>query len=302
MVAKRELEVVLPGFQTVVAGYLTVEPCVGWLQLSRPDKLNAFNATMWEEFPRALHELRRRSDLRAVVVSGAGRNFCSGIDTSYLKTIFNGMTEVPCPGESRDRLRKHILHMQEAYSALEGCPVPVIVAVHGVCVGAGVDLISACDIRFCSEDASFCVKEVDLAITADLGTLQRLPHIIGHGRASELALTARTVSGQEAAAMGLVARCVSGGGEGALSEAISVAKSLAAKPPLAVRGTKRVLLHSRDHSVADALEYVANWNSAQLMSQDLEKVVAAASGRRGPGAAGAGSTAYDSTKRPASKL
>eukprot|EP00775_Hariotina_reticulata_P009900 gene9899-10057_t len=170
----------------------------------------------------------------------------------------------------------------EAFSVLEQCRFPVIAAVQGACVGAGVDLITAADLRYCCLDAYFTVKEVDVAITADLGTLQRLPGIIGHGAACDLALTARQVNGTEAASLGLVSRCYDSRSD--MDEAVwKLAADLAAKSPLAVAGTKRVLLHTRDHpGVSDGLAHVALWNSAYLLSADMEELIRARSSKRAP--------------------
>lgn len=142
---------------------------------------------------------------------------------------------------------------------------------HGACVGAGVDIITACDIRVCTAGARFCVKEVDLAITADMGTLQRLPPLVGEGRARELALTARSFDGREALRMGLVTGCHETVAE-CVAAAADIARLIAAKPPLAVVGTKAVLLQRRQRSVQDSLDYVAMWNSALLLSNELEAV------------------------------
>lgn len=282
----------LAGFTVVTVGTLVSQPNVGWIQLARPEKSNAFNGPLWAEFPKAVQELQRKPDVRVIVVCGAGKNFCSGIDVSYLMSInASASTVSTCPATMRDHLRNHILQMQESFSSLERCSVPVIAAIHGMCVGAGVDLVTACDLRLCTDDAIFCVKEVDVAITADMGTLQRLPHLVGHGRAMDLALTARNVSAKEAAGMGLVTRVVPGGSPGVLAAAAELAASLASKPALAVRGTKRNLLYTRDNAVPVALDYVATWNSAQLISEDLARGAQQAAQKLAGGRAGGVKTA-----------
>ena len=160
--------------------------------------------------------------------------------------------------------------LQDSFTAFERCRKPVLCAVQGACFGGGVDMAVACDVRYCSADARFCVKEVDLAITADIGTLQRLPTLVGHGVATEMALTARVVGAEEAKAIGL---------EAAVAES---AAALAAKSPLAVQGTKQAMLHARDHSVGDGLEFVAMMNSARLTSEDLSEAMGAKFARRAP--------------------
>ncbi|GFR52635.1 hypothetical protein Agub_g15226 [Astrephomene gubernaculifera] len=312
----------LPGYTSIVAGHLAKAPGVAYLELARPHRHNSFHQELWEEFPRALRELDADESTRVIVLAAQGKNFCAGIDVAYLQRNFLTLLTPPpppaaaagggstaaapgpapapaCPGSQRAAMRRGILALQAAYSQLEGCRVPVLAAVQGRCIGGGVDLITACDLRLCSSGASFCVKEVDLAITADLGTLQRLPHLVGHGVAMDLALTARTVGAEEARRIGLVSTVVpdnnnggSGGGGGSgssssngrgavVAAAVALAASIAAKPALAVQGTKRVLLHSRDHPpVSAGLDYVATWNSGQLLSADLGAVMAAGAGVR----------------------
>lgn len=229
--------------------------------------------------------------VRALLLSGEGRCFCGGIDLSFLRARFLSLSgdAAACPGELRDGFRRSIQRMQAAFSALEACRWPAVAAIHGACVGAGVDLATACDLRLATSDASFVVKEVDLAITADLGTLQRLPALIGHGRAAELALTAAPLAADAAAAAGLVSRVYPTRGA-MMAGALALARGLAAKPALALAGTKRMLLRARDRpDVADGLEHVAAYNSAILLSRDLENLVAAASAPRArPGRGGGG--------------
>ena len=166
-------------------------------------------------------------------------------------------------------------------SAVAKCPVPVIAAVHGWCIGGGVDLISACDVRTASADARFSVRETKLGIVADLGSLQRLPRIVGQGNARELALTGTDIGAQRAQAMGLISE-VATDRDGALQAARAMAQEIAENPPLVVRGVKQVMNFGEDKSVDDGLEYVAAWNSAFLASEDLGEAVSAFAARRAP--------------------
>jgi enoyl-CoA hydratase/carnithine racemase len=172
------------------------------------------------------------------------------------------------------RMRQYIESLQECISSIERVPVPVIAAVHGYCVGAGVDLITACDIRICSEDARFCVKEVDLGIAADMGTLSRLPGICGDGIARELCLTASTITATRAYEIHLVSQ-VCETHDALLENARVLAKSLAAKSPVAIAGTKECLLYHRDHgNVKDSLTYVAMMNAAMLPgNKDIDMIM-----------------------------
>lgn len=174
------------------------------LILNRPSQLNALSLDFFDELPEALSSLDQNPDVSVIILSGAGKHFCSGIDLASLSSISAQASSGGDRGRSSEGLRRRIKSMQAAITAVEECRKPVIAAVHGACIGGGVDLVTACDVRYCSEEAFFSIKEVDLAIVADLGTLQRLPRIVGHAKAMELALTARRFSGSEAKDLGLV--------------------------------------------------------------------------------------------------
>ena len=168
-----------------------------------------------------------------------------------------------------------IQFLQDAVSAPEKCKVPVIAAISGYCIGGAIDLVTACDLRYCADDATFCVKETDLAIVADLGTLQRLPKLIGDQRTRELVYTSRLFNGKEAKALGLVLDSFPTREE-LEAHVQKVAQTIAEKSPLTVRGAKRVLLYSRDHTVDESLQQVNLWNSAHVMSNDLNEAMSAA--------------------------
>ncbi|GAQ78245.1 hypothetical protein KFL_000100115 [Klebsormidium nitens] len=184
----------LSQFETLI---LSKKGGVAELLLNRPLKSNSINGNMWEEIPKAMRLADNMGDVRVIILKGAGRHFCAGIDVSSLAQFMVANKDLG-EGREQEKLRRDIKEMQASFTAFEECRKPVIAAVHGACIGAGVDMITACDIRYCTEDARFSVKEVDLAITADIGTLQRLPGIVGEGIARELALTAREFDGQEA--------------------------------------------------------------------------------------------------------
>lgn len=177
---------------------------VSYIYLNRPALHNALPLDFFTELPAAVAALDRSPATRVIVLSARGRSFCSGIDLSALRSL--STLPQPDPGRARELFRRQILRLQSAFSALERCRKPVVAEIDGACVGAGVDLAAACDVRYCTARAAFVVKEVDLAIAADLGTLQRLPRIVGWGRAAEMAITARRVMGDEAKEMGLVSQ------------------------------------------------------------------------------------------------
>ncbi|KAH7906195.1 ClpP/crotonase-like domain-containing protein [Hygrophoropsis aurantiaca] len=259
-------------------------PYVRHLQLHRPP-VNAFSEEFWQEYGATLDDLASlKEDVRAVVISSALPNiFTAGIDFQGLKSLAPTPTD---PARTAHRLHTHIHTFQHAISAPERCPFPVIAAVHGAVLGLGVDLVSACDVRWAAEGAWFAVKEIDLALAADIGTLARLPKAAGNqSLVRELAFTGRAFGAGEAVAAGFVSRVVPNGGKGSAGRdavvraALGLAAEIAAKSPVAVAGTKRLLLHARDHSVHDNLEYTAAWNAAMLQTEDLKLAVEAASKR-----------------------
>ncbi|XP_038997989.1 delta(3,5)-Delta(2,4)-dienoyl-CoA isomerase, peroxisomal-like [Hibiscus syriacus] len=249
------------------------------LIINRPSVSNALSIDFFNEFPKALNELDHNPAVAVVVLSGSGNHFCGGIDLNSLAAIANNNSGDH--GRIGERLRRHIKFMQDAITAIERFRKPVIVAIHGACLGLGINIVTACDIRYCSKDAFFSVKEVDVGITADLGTLQRLPGIVGFGNAMELSLTARRFSGEEAKELGLVSRVF--GSRKELKEGVrTIAEGIGEKPPLAVVGTKAVMIRSRDVSVEQGLDYVATWNSSMLLSDDLNQAISAYKHKRKP--------------------
>jgi len=258
---------------------IDIDSAVAWLWLNRPQRANALDRALMDELPMALEWIGRQSQLRVVVLAGEGKHFCAGVDISLLESLLALGTETGCAAEARDRIRREMLRLQSNVTALEQLSIPVIAAVHGACIGAGVDLIAACDLRYATCDARFCIKEVDMAIVADLGTLQRLRHVIGLPMLSELSLTAETFSGIRAQQIGLIGQAYESR-EALYTAAGGLAHVIAAKPALAVRGIKHNLLYARDHSVSDALDYVATWNASAVLSDDTLSAVTAARAAR----------------------
>lgn len=257
-----------------------MEGAVAEVCLNRPDRSNALNEAMWQELREVLCWADTTPEVRVVVLSGAGRNFCAGIDLAMLAGVAQVVAH-PDPARTHEKLRRLILDLQDCLSSIEQCRKPVLAAIQGACIGGALDLVTACDMRYASADAVFSVREVDVGMTADVGTLQRLPRIVPDGIARELAFTGRNVEASEAAAMGLVNRLFASPEELAAGVR-QLAQAIAAKSPLAIRGTKEMLNYSRDHSVADGLNYVATWNAGMLMSADLSEAMAAAREKRAP--------------------
>ncbi|XP_029301694.1 delta(3,5)-Delta(2,4)-dienoyl-CoA isomerase, mitochondrial isoform X1 [Cottoperca gobio] len=251
------------------------------VELNRPEKRNAMNRAFWSEMVDCFNEIAADPDCRVVIISGAGKLFTAGID------LMDMAGDILQPeGDDGARIswniRKTIVKYQETFSVIEKCPKPVVVAVHGACVGGGVDLITACDIRLCTQDAWFQIKEVDIGLAADVGTLQRLPKVIGsRSLVNELALTARKMFADEAKSSGLVSR-VFADKEAMIAGALEMAGEIAGRSPVAVQGTKINLIYSRDHSVAEGLDYMANWNMSMLQTQDVMKSAQASMEKKSP--------------------
>lgn len=259
---------------------LTVNAHIAHVQINRPEKANAMSAAVWEDLRTVFNWIDATPAIRVAVLSGAGAHFTSGIDLAMLAGIAQETAD-PCPAHMREKLRHIILDMQDTLTAIERCRKPVIAAIHGACIGGGIDLICCADIRYGTVDAKFSIKEVDIGMTADVGTLQRLPKLIHPGIVRELALTARTFDGLEAAKIGLLNETLPDHAA-LMANALGVAETIAAKSPLAVRGTKEMLAYARDHTVADSLNYIATWNAAMLMSDDLTEAMTAAKQKRAP--------------------
>jgi enoyl-CoA hydratase len=259
---------------------VSLDAGVATIALNRPDKANAMSEPMWYEIEQAMEWLDSTPEARVGVITGKGKFFTAGIDLTLLMGL-GAKIEDDCDGRRREKLRRLILKLQDTLSSIERCRKPVLAAIHGACIGGGIDLITACDMRYCSANAYFTVKEIDVGMTADVGTLQRLPHLVGDGMARELAYTGRRVEGPEAQQMRLVNRCFDTP-EALQAGVMEIAQTIAAKSPLSIRGCKEMITYARDHTVADGLNYIATWNAAMLMSKDLFEAGAANMQKRDP--------------------
>jgi enoyl-CoA hydratase len=189
------------------------------------------------------------------------------MDLSVFTTMQSKLATIECESRKREVLLTIIEYLQSTINGAEAMKIPVIAAVTGHCIGAGIDLICAADLRYCTQNTKFCVKEIDLAIVADMGTVQRLPRLIGYQRAAELCYTGRVFTGKEAEEMGLVMKAFES--ETALQTHVQqVAETIAKKSPITIRGLKEGLLYTRDHTINDSLKQVQYWNAAMLMSSD----------------------------------
>jgi enoyl-CoA hydratase/carnithine racemase len=253
-----------------------IDAHVAWLILNRPEKRNTMGTNFFKELSEHLENLDKDAEVRAVIIKAEGKSFTAGTDLEEAGSLLSGQA-----ADQREATRKKIMRLQEGITAIEHCSKPVIAAIHSHCIGGGIDLISACDIRIATEDAVFSIRETPMGIIADLGTLQRLPDIIGHGWFRELALTGRNFTAAEALQMGLITR-ICENRDSLYAEAKNLADRIADCPPLTVQGTKEVILFSRDNGIDAGLQYVAQKNAAALPSEDVVEAVTAFMEKRKP--------------------
>jgi enoyl-CoA hydratase len=251
---------------------------VAILWLNRPDKRNAMSADMWEDLPAAMTELDSDDSVRVVVLAGRGPAFTVGIDIAMLASM---QPAVGSQAVANMKLYQLVKRMQRTAGCFAVSMKPVIAAVHGYCLGAGMDLITACDIRLAAADAVFSVRETRMGLVADVGTLQRLPAIVGPGHTAELALTGKDIDADTALRIGLVNRVVADH-DSVIGAARELAREIAANSPLVTSGIKQVLAANDGRTVEQALDYVAQWNASYLMSNDLIEAVTAFMEKRDP--------------------
>ncbi|MEM7081038.1 MAG: crotonase/enoyl-CoA hydratase family protein [Pseudomonadota bacterium] len=242
--------------------------------LNRPDKRNAMNAAFWREFPAIINDIDARAAARVIVISSTGPHFSAGLDLS----MFSSGTEASDDNAADAKKQRgvssynHILHMQGTFNCLEKCRVPVLCAIQGGAFGGGVDLATACDMRYATEDAFLVVQEINIALTADVGTFPRLCKLIPEGIVKELAYTGRAFPAEEARAAGLINR-VFDNQERMLEEVMAIAAEIASKAPIAIYGSKRMINYARDHSTDDALDYISIWNSGMMNQEEILEAI-----------------------------
>lgn len=263
---------------------IDIDAHVATLWLNHPERRNALGHEFWEELPLVMRELGADAQVRAIVLAARGRDFTVGLDLKAMSGLLTGAAHGP-GAAGRLRALDDIVTFQRAITTVADCPKPVIAAVHGYCLGGGLDLITACDIRLAAADAVFSVRETRVGIVADVGTLQRLPLIIGKGHVAEMVYTGADISAQRAREIHLVNE-VYADQAATVQAARELAGRIAANPPLAVTGSKRVLAFCEGKSVAEGLQYVAAWNAAFLGSEDTKEALQAFTEKRQPRFAG----------------
>ncbi len=254
---------------------------IAYVFLNRPDKKNAMNPPAWKEAPEVFKSLNNDPDIRVIILAGKGSGFCAGIDLMGMMGEIPELLDPAQKGGIKWQLIQKIYSLQNTMTCIEECRKPVIAAVHGYCIGAGLDMITACDIRLGSKDALFSLREAAVGFVADVGVLQRLPHIVGQGITRELAYTAKNITADHAKDV-LLLNGVFQDQDTLMTGAEKMALEIADCSPIAVQASKDVLNHGIGKSIDDGLKYVASISSNIIPSDDLFEAVAAFTEKRKP--------------------
>ena len=249
-----------------------VDGAVARVTMNRPQELNTMNKAFWTEIIDVFAAIEADPSVRAVVLASTGKHFTAGLDLGMAASVGAGMPADP--GRARLAFLREVKAMQESFSVIDRCRVPVIAVVQGGCIGGGVDLVTACDIRIATENAYFTIQEVNIAIVADVGTLQRIPHLLPQGLVRELAYTGRKFPAAEARGHGFV-NSIEETHDDAMAAALVMAETIAAKSPLVIAGLKQVLNIGRDQTIDQGLDYVALWNAGMLQGGDVGNAIRA---------------------------
>ena len=254
---------------------------IAHIVLNRPEELNSMIPEFWSELPQLVDEISNRGGSRAIVVSSTGKHFSAGMDISvFTGGDLNSGDDVEV-GRARANFRYNVLHLQDTFTAFERARMPVLAAMQGGVVGGAVDMVTACDMRYATEDAWFCIHEINIGMTADVGTLQRLPKLVPEGIVRELAYTGDRMTAARAKEVGLVNE-VYADQETMVNAVLEIAQRIASKSPLAIHGTKEMINYTRDHSVADSLQYMAAWQTGMFQPTDLMESFGAQMEKREP--------------------
>lgn len=261
---------------------LSVENQIAHIVMNRPNKRNSMIPAFWDELPRVIEEIETQHQARVIVVSSTGPHFTSGMDTAAFGSSEKSSSD-PDPRKNARlkgaRFYDNVQHLQQTFSCLEQCRVPVLAAVQGGAIGAGVDLITACDMRYMTADAFLSIYEINIGMTADVGTFPRISNLLPEGIVKELAYTGRRMGAEEAMQRGIV-NAVFNTQEDMLTAVMEIATQISKKAPLAVYGSKRIINYARDHSTADTLDYISIWNASMLQQDEIQEAMVSAKEKR----------------------
>ena len=255
---------------------------IAHVSLSRGKELNTMTKDFWTELPHLIDDISNDGDARVILLTAEGKHFCAGMDLANFSEGEIKKDRIDANlGRKNEATYRVTKDLQYTISCLEKARQPVIAAIHGACIGGGVDMISACDLRYATNDAFFCIQEINIGLAADVGTLQRLPHIMPEGIVRELAFTGRRFSAKEAFEYGLI-NSIFDTQDQMIDHVKSVADEIASKSPLAISGIKEVMNYNRDHSIEESLNYVALWNSAMNYADDMTEAFKSQLEKRDP--------------------
>ncbi|ATQ44523.1 crotonase/enoyl-CoA hydratase family protein [Caulobacter mirabilis] len=260
---------------------VSIDAGVAHIQLKRPEAMNTMNKAFWRELPAIVRDIDDNARARCIVISSTGKHFSAGMDLSVFDGVGDrdgGPVDRHVAGES---FRRHVHHLQDTFTCLDQARMPVIAAIQGGCIGGAVDFTSACDIRYCSADAFFTIMEINIGMTADVGTFPRLCKLIPEGWVRELAYTGGRLPAEKAREIGLV-NAVLPDHEAVVAHALATAREIASKSPLAVAGSKVMINYARDHTIADALDYIALWQVGMFSGPHMAETFAAKAQKREP--------------------
>ncbi len=260
---------------------VSIESNIAHIVLNRPKAFNAMPRPFWNELPKIVNDINDSARARVIVISSTGKHFTAGMDIS----VFTDGESITAQGGDQhtraEAFRQFVLTLQGSFNCLDNVRMPVIAAIQGGCIGAGVDMTSACDIRYCTEDAFFQIAEINIGMTADVGTFPRLCKLIPEGWVRELAYSGRRLPAQKAKEIGLVNDVFATQDE-MLAHVMELAREIASKAPVAVAGSKRMINHARDHSIADGLDYIATWQAGMFSPPHMMEAFAAKAQKREP--------------------
>ena len=255
---------------------VSIDENIAHIVLNRPEKRNNMNAAFWDELPAIIRDIDEKARARVIVISSTGPHFCGGLDVGMFMAgdVKDDSTDVTRRRQKAANFLNSVSLMQDSFSSLETCRLPVLAAIQGGCIGGGVDLVTACDMRYATRDAFMTIYETKIGMTADVGTFPRIVKLIPEGLVREMAYTGRRVSAEEARDMGLVNR-VYDSHEDMLAGVMEIAREIAANAPLAVHGCKRAITYARDHSTREGLEWIGMWNASMLQNDEILEAMSA---------------------------
>jgi len=260
---------------------VTIENRIAHIRFSRPDQFNTFTPDAWVELPAIVRDIDRNAKARVIVVSSTGKHFTAGMDLAVFMQPEGITGEARDPHLKAEQFRANLRALQDSFTCLDQARIPVIICVQGGCIGAGVDMISACDIRLATKDAFFCIQEINIGMTADVGTFPRLCRLMPEGWVRQISYTGERLPAPRARELGLVNETFDTQ-QAMLDHAMALAREIASKNPLAVSGSKAMINYARDHTIADGLDYIGVWNAAMLSGPHMREAFMAKAEKRDP--------------------